>query len=468
MKKRKTICILGAGNAGLFSALTLKKTSPGLDIFVVGSSELGIVGVGESSTEHFGFLANQLGVPHKDIVKNCYATFKFGVYFDNWIGKDYVHSLITQVNDQGDNYSLYSNMACEVDPLELVPEQNINWRVDSDDNLPNQFHFDTFKLNEWLITQCAKNGIVIYDDLIESVDKSENGVELITGKHNSYKADLYVDASGFKRILANEFDEFEWVSRQSDLFVDSAFAFQCEHEGDNYPCYTTAKKMSSGWMWRIPTYTRMGNGYAYSSKHTTYEDAVKEVTEVLGFEPKVGRRFEFDAGHYNKTWHKNVVLIGLSSHFFEPLEATAIGVGIQQARLLSEYVYGTGASESYNETVQLMFQQVFDFVRLHYVNCEITSDFWKDVAEATIPESVQKYIDITQHRLISSQDVGGNPVYRIFGQENFNQVLYAIGLIPHNVLLNYINSRGLLPMRFKFDNKSQYKHKELIDMWVNE
>ena len=34
------------------TALYLKKSLPGLNVYVVGSSELGIVGVGESSTEH--------------------------------------------------------------------------------------------------------------------------------------------------------------------------------------------------------------------------------------------------------------------------------------------------------------------------------------------------------------------------------------------------------------------------------
>ena len=167
----------------------------------------------------------------------------------------------------------------------------------------------------------------------------------------------------------------------------------------------------------------MGNGYAYSSKHISYEDAVKEVTEKLGFEPKVGRTFKFEAGHYNKTFHKNVVLIGLSSHFFEPLEATAIGVGLQQAKLLVKHVNSTTeeAQQSYNDIVQELFEQMFMFIRLHYVNCEVTSQFWQDVKDSVLPVNLQKLIDINTDRVLVCEDLKEQE-WRIFGSDNFNQV----------------------------------------------
>ena len=225
-------------------------------------------------------------------------------------------------------------------------------------------------------------------------------------------------------------------------------------------------------MWRIPTSERMGNGYAYSSKHISYEDAVKEVTDKLGFEPKVGRTFKFEAGHYNKTFHKNVALIGLSSHFFEPLEATAIGVGLQQAKLLVKYVNSTTpeAQEGYNNKVQQMFEQMFMFIRLHYVNCEVTSPFWQDVENSVLPQNLQKLIDINTDRVLVCEDLGEQTGWdwRIFGSDNFNQVFYALGLLPSKNIEDFIYAYGRLPRKHDFRDNARYKHKDLITKWNSE
>lgn len=474
MLHRKTVCVLGAGNAGLFAALYLKKSLPGLSVYVVGSSELGIVGVGESSTEHVMQFMHLMGVEHKEIVQECGATFKFGVHFKDWIAKDkdYIHSLVTDTNDADVDFDMMNNMAMGVDPLELVPPNYLEQRVNDKDDLPNQFHFDTQKLNAWLTKRCGMLGVPIYDDKIEIVNQTDGHVSSLESANSIYEAELFVDASGFPRVIAREIPEFEFISKQDELFVNSAFAFPCPHEGENYAVLTTAQKMSSGWMWRIPTSGRMGNGYCYNDKYITYEDAVKEVADKLGFEPKVAKKFKFEAGYYNKTFHKNVVLIGLSSHFFEPLEATAIGVGLQQAKLLVKYVNSTTeeSQKGYNDKIQQMFTQMFSFIRLHYVNCEEDTPFWKDVAKAKVPEELQKLIDINNNRVLVCEDLGEQTGWgwRIFGSDNFNQIFYALNLMPKQNIEEFIGSYGRLPHKHTFTDNAKYKHKELIDKWTSE
>ena len=97
---RKRVCILGSGNAGLYAAIMLKTQRRGLDVQVVGSQEIGIVGVGESSTEHVSYVMKALGLTTEEIIKECHATFKFGVWFD-WQKEQYVHSLINSNFDIG-------------------------------------------------------------------------------------------------------------------------------------------------------------------------------------------------------------------------------------------------------------------------------------------------------------------------------------------------------------------------------
>lgn len=474
---RKRVCVLGAGNAGLMAALILKREKPGLDVYVVGSSEIGIVGVGESSTEHVNYFRELMNIPIKKFVQQSGCTFKFGVDFRGWTDKRYIHSLTTNEDADDSELHMYLNMSSNCDPLDLINSWQLKNCARENDELPNQFHFDTQKFNKFLQNLLKEVGINFYDDKIENVNIDEMGnCKSIESAKSIYEADIFVDASGFKRIIASKVEGFEFKSRQNDMFVDSAFAFQCPHEEpDNYPIHTQAHKMSCGWMWRIPTSERMGNGYAYSSKHISYEDAVKEVTEKLGFEPKVGKTFKFEAGNYEKTWVGNTVLIGLSSHFYEPLEATAIGVGIQQAKLLSTYINsGPKSKETYNTIIQDLFEQVFAFVRLHYVNCTADSKFWEDVESSLLPVEVKKYIDIAQERVLLSEDVGNisgavSTDNRIFGSHNWNQVLYALGLLSNRVLVEHVQSHGQLPRRKYFAERNDtLLHKDLITKWNNE
>ena len=482
--KSKKVCVLGAGNAGLMAALILKIEKPGLDVFVVGSSEIGIVGVGESSTEHVNYFRNLLGISVKDFVVECGCTYKYGVDFQGWTDKRYIHSLISNgdginsgpYHTEPEELFMYTNMSADCEPTDLSPPHHLKYEVQSEDAFPNQFHFDTQKLNKFLIKRLKTQNIKFHDDTITDVLVSEWGdVEAIESATTRYEADIFVDASGFKRLIANSVPGFNFKSRQKDMFVDSAFAFQCPHdEPDNYPTFTQAIKMDAGWMWRIPTSKRMGNGYAYSSKHISYDQAVQEVHRKLGFKPKIGKTFKFEAGNYDRTWVGNTVLIGLSSHFYEPLEATAIGVGISQARILANYINSSFASkETYNVIIQDLFEQVFAFVRLHYVNCKVDTPFWQEVNNTLLPVEVKKYLDITRERVLLLEDVGNRSgavvtENRIFGAHNWNQVLYALGFLSKEVLEDHVKAYGHTPrLRPHTEDFETIPHKQLIDKWNN-
>ena len=439
----KTIVILGAGNAGLYAAHVLKKHRPGLNIIVVGSSEVGIVGVGESSTEHIQYITRALGVTATEMAKYTGSSYKFGVWLD-WQGYDWVHSLVggegEEYSHKYNNHDIYDAMATGVNPLYTVPKNIVDGMIHYK-QVPNQFHFDTHLLNKYLTEQAIQKGIHVHDDVITEFNFREDGtLESIESETAVYAGDLFFDCSGFARLLPKHVPEFEWVSQQHNMFCDRAFAFPTDYPDDdyNYLPFTKALKMSSGWMWQIPVHHRQGNGYVYSSKHLTHDEAVAEVEEKLGHKINVAKTFEFEAGHYNKTWHKNMILCGLSSHFFEPLEATAMGVGINQARLALQYIaqdtYDDMLVESYNREVQHMFTQMWTFLRLHYLNAVPDSPFWEDVAKAKVPDEVQKILDITKHRMLVSEDLNCNLTWYIFHELNFNQVLYAIGHIKPELI----------------------------------
>jgi len=483
------IVILGTGTAGLTTALILKSINSAISVEVIGSPNIGIVGVGESSTEHFDNLRSLLGLTLTDIIKGCHATYKFGVYFEGWSEKgDYIHALASKLRDRNPmsesletNIMLEGLMSTEAHPLEMVDRTTIEPNIRcSLLEQPSQFHFDTFKLNEFLINLCEKRGITIHEDDVTPVFDSDGNCSGLVGKsENVYLGDLYVDASGFQRAIVGQMPEYKW-EKDEHLFLDSAIAFQCEHP-EQYRCYTTAKRMKCGWMWRIPTYTRMGNGYAYNSKFTNEEQALDEIEEYLGFRPEVGRRFKFEAGRLNTFWENNVVAVGLSSHFYEPLEATAIGVGIQQAVLLSKLIHNNDKVNRtyYNEMNTSMLDQVSLYLQCHYVNVPPDTEFWKYVknkVESSPSKELDKLVKICNSRFPTQEDVGGNTRINLFGNLNFAQVLYGLGVLKSEVVrrqfilknVNELFEYSLSQAKEKeTSNENNPSHKELINM-INE
>ena len=86
--------------------------------------------------------------------------------------------------------------------------------------------------------------------------------------------------------------------------------------------------------------------------------------------------------HKGPTWKiKNCLSIGLSANFIEPLEASSIGMSIQQSFMLANRIhnYNQANINEYNREVENMMINVRDFVFLHYMCKRNDTDFWKDL-----------------------------------------------------------------------------------------
>ena len=83
----KKITVVGGGTAGWFTALLTRAYYPHLEITVIESEEIGILGAGEGTTPHFNELLDEIGISLKELIIEADATIKNGIRFINWSGR---------------------------------------------------------------------------------------------------------------------------------------------------------------------------------------------------------------------------------------------------------------------------------------------------------------------------------------------------------------------------------------------
>ena len=421
----KKITIVGSGTAGLISSLILKKAFPLIEINIVYSSKIGIIGVGEGSTEHWRTFMEMCELPVVEVLNETAGTHKNGIRFENWTNHtpDYFHSVsAAQRLSYFETYTLYNGLVAQGKTLteNIGPRSMIENKVSAANphGLVNQFHFDTFKLNNYLTRIATERGVVFIDkDVIDvSFNNTTGDIEsVLLDDKTRIASDFWVDASGMKRILISRMKKQEWSSFSEYLQMDSAIAFPTASDpsGEIRP-YTRARAMSSGWVWEIPTQERRGNGYVYSSRHCTETQAIDEVSKLLGFQVEPAKSIKFDPGHLEEMWIKNCVAIGLASAFVEPIEATSIGGTIQQVRCLVQNLqsYKPGCvsiQKNFNKKMNRMMENILAMISLHYISDRTDSPMWlAQKQEMKIPEYLQELLDLWQERSPSYYDVETN------------------------------------------------------------
>lgn len=437
MNKLEKISVIGGGTAGLVAALILKTRFPRCEVNLIRSKRIGIVGVGEGSTEHWNEFMNYIGVKFQTVIKECDATFKSGIMFKGWHDKDYLHSIGPEGDvKNGQYHAAYGKLISE-----CVPNKAFNpvltWenkvfldRVNPDASSPyNQYHFNTHKLNDFLTRVAELREIQVLDDEITEVVLNDEGeIDYLVGESATYKSDFYIDSTGFGKVLISKLGA-KWNSYSEYLKMKAAIVFPLE-DTEEYNLWTTAQAMDYGWMFNIPVWGRSGNGYIFDSDYITPEQAQEEVERFLGRKIEVGKHLKFDPGALDKVWIKNCCAIGLSASFVEPLEASSIGSSIQQTFLLMHRLpnYDEKTIERYNKDVSDILLNIRDFIILHYVTNKRNTQFWKDVAEMKLPESLQANLDKWRKNLPIAEDFIGSTAYVLFKDSHYIQILQGLRL----------------------------------------
>lgn len=418
--------IVGSGTAGLIAALLLRKAFPISPITIISSSEIGIIGVGEGSTEHWRTMMDLCEIPLEEMISSTLATHKYGIRFEGWSEKnpDYFHS-VSGIDDIY-AFGLLAGYMGIIEQGKMLTSQTssiglVKNKINRQNlhNSTNQYHFDTFKLNEYFSYLCFNRSIKFIDGKVDEDGiqiSPENGciTSIKTTRGEESYADFWFDATGFNKVLMSKLGNTNWESFSDFLLCDSAIAFPTESDpsGQIRP-YTRARAASAGWMWEIPTQERRGNGYVYSSEFMTEEQAVAEASKMTGHNIAQHRSFKFNAGFLKNVWTKNCCAIGLSSSFVEPLEATSIGSTIQQVKQIIPYLASyqpthTASQKHYNNSFTKMMRNILTMIRLHYYSDKRNSPFWVAQSNMKVNDELQEILDLWSERPPSRTDFDSN------------------------------------------------------------
>lgn len=433
----KNVVVVGGGTAGWLTALFINKTFSDLNITVIESKDLGILGAGEGSTPQLINFFDTLNIPVSDLISHCDATIKNGIKFTNWNNDNsfYYHSFIPYNNYPVSTYSFFPKEV-NVDPL-IVSDIYLNndtnsvdfiTKISEDNKVPFIYnargngnkiadyqhlgnfsiHFNATKLANRLKQIAISRGIKLIEGTITDIvlDEKQYIKSFLLEDTNNIICDFVFDCSGFHRLIIGKKFNSRWKSYSKYLPVDSAIPFFIEMTQD-IPPYTEAIAMKYGWMWKIPLQARFGCGYVYDSSLISEKEAIKEIEEFLGYEPTYPRKdkgaFKFSAGCYEESWINNCVAIGLAANFVEPLEATSIWLSINSLQKIltgSEWIHSNNQTirDDFNEYVNNINSTVVDFIYFHYMSNRKDTEFWKKFTYENATDSLKKKLDIWNFR----------------------------------------------------------------------
>ncbi len=443
--------IIGGGTAGWMSAAALSKVLQGsCRITLIESDAIGTVGVGEATIPHIANFNNLLGIDENDFLRQTKGTFKLGIEFVDWRrrGESYIHPFgLFGVPMDAIPFHHYwlklagKGKASNFDSFSLACVAARKNRFTRPQNIPNSplaqivyaFHFDASLYAQYLRRYAEARGVTRLEGKVVDVQQRANdgfveSVKLEDGRQVA--GDLFIDCSGFRGLLIEQTLQAGYEAWTDWLPCDRAVAVPCASDASPPP-YTRATAREGGWQWRIPLQHRLGNGYVYSSQFIDSEKATDQLLTSLSGEALADpNHLRFVTGRRKAFWVKNVVAIGLSSGFLEPLESTSIHLiqsGIAKLiGLFPDRHFDPADIAAYNEQSRQEIEAIRDFIILHYKATQRDdSPLWQYCQAMKVPDSLQERLDLfaSNGRLFRQSD-------ELFSETSWLAVMLGQGIQP--------------------------------------
>lgn len=464
-RRIRRVVILGGGTAGWMTAAALSKAGDNrlFKITLIESDEIGTIGVGESTIPTIHWFNQLVGLDEAQFMRETQATYKLGIEFVDWTkpghryfhpfgrygappdGAMFLHHFIRArlegLNDKFENYSL-GTQAALAGRFAMPVDDPRNWLS----TIGTAFQFDASLYARYLRGMSEGRGVTRIEGKVATVQQDpESGfvTALHTERGEAIEGDLFIDCSGMRALLIGQTLGSPYEDWSQWLPCDRAIAVPTENVVTATP-FTRVSAEDAGWRWRIPLQHRMGNGIVYSSPLVSDDKAAETLLAKLeGARLADPRVIRFKTGRRRGAWVKNVVAIGLSAGFLEPLESTSIHL-IQSgiAKLLSLFPTrdcDAIVAEQFNRVLEQDYDAVRDFLVLHYHATERPQPLWEHCRNMPLPDGLAYKEEQFRRtgRIVLTTD-------ELFREASWFAVMMGQGIEPtdYNPLIEVISSEN--------------------------
>ena len=404
----KKIIIAGGGSSGWMTASALAYKCPELDLTLIESKDIPTIGVGESTLGFINEFMNLLDMKDEEWMPHCDATHKNSIQFTDFYKKntrfqypfgnmvgtdqftinDYFRLKSLDKNISPEDFARYFNVSAllaEYNKQTYEPLDGYNFSQDTG------YHLDATKFGLYLKDRFCSN-ITHVVGTIDHISVDDTGITGLHIEDKKLQADMYIDCTGFKSLLIKKVEDKDTFTKFKNLETDKSviarYTYKDENDREqNITNVTNCTAMNCGWMWDISLWNRRGKGYVYSSKFIDDETAEREFREKTGHEGDVFY-VPFNHGARQSAWVKNVLAVGLSCGFIEPLESTGLFtiheniIKFIQTLKSSENQPNLIDKEIFNKHLKLFIFGLSEFVSIHYgLSKNRHTDFWKHVTQ---------------------------------------------------------------------------------------
>lgn len=444
-----SVLVVGAGTAGLVSALMIRQMNPDLPITVLYSSRIGHIMVGEGIVATTpALLHDRMGLDRSAFYAAVKPTPKFGVRF-LWGKNGKFHYTFEPVLAAGGSafhtlplgYSFPQDqpftdycISSAYMSARKVADMNMQ-NGTSSERPPAAYHMENQLFVDFLMETCSRRNISLVEAEVSNVEAGEGGVERVISKDGrTFTADLFVDCSGFSGALIHGALDEPYISMRDHLFCDRAVIGGWTRTNEPLRPYTTAETMDAGWCWQIEHRDIVNRGYVYCSDFIDDETAEAEFRRK---NPKVSetRIVRFETRHIRRSWVGNTVAIGNANGFVEPLEATNIqlicnyALRVATALSLSRRIVPAQV-KAFNLYTERSWHSVRDFLAGHYkFNTLLDTPFWRHAREATSLGTAEAAVEY--YREVGPDPTGMRmllPEHCLFGADGWLAILIGCGV----------------------------------------
>ena len=414
----KDIVIVGGGSSGWMTAAALDVLCPHVNVTLIEDPNQGVIGVGESSLQQIRRFISLLGLKDSDWMKDIGATYKTAISFndfwkkgESWLypfgSPDEMESKVPWMawfvlnatkpeKYTNDTFATTFNPVASFTKYNKLTYDTTYWKPWVD----TAYHIDAIKFGQWLKNNVCKR-VKHITGTVTGVIKKENGdIDCVVYNGKTLSADLFVDCSGFKSLLLGEamgvpFESFHYRDGGC-LLNDKAISISVPHENPEKEVTNTTNctALDNGWVWDVPLWERGGLGYVYSSNFISEDEAQVELHNYLvktrgkyRADQVSYRTIPFKMGKHKKSFVGNVIAVGLSNCFVEPLESTGLLVTHEQVIRLCNALSGRNGfipkveKEMINQVADHEIEGHKNFVAAHYAFSERKTDFWRTASE---------------------------------------------------------------------------------------